>query len=293
MSDDEKQSSGLGILLAIGGTAAAIYTAYRTFTKPETNTFELNKIAQSVAGEVSILIPSHKEDCVSLITEANQQINLETFNVLALEDRGHEIDKPPTWSSKAWACQRIAFKATGEYLVFIEPDVKLTQDGIAIAINCLTQNNLDAVLIQPTVLNKTEPMYIANFLMSLPNPFNENEGMEIDGGFLVINRNAYSALAGHTRVATEKYEGGAWFKHLTNSGFKVAVVNGSGISSRLATIEPPELNEELAQRAGSFLVTYLLPVIAIIGGRTAFKQFLGSIGLTANIATVIKSRRIR
>jgi len=31
MSDEDKESSGLGFLLALGGAAAAIYTAYKVF----------------------------------------------------------------------------------------------------------------------------------------------------------------------------------------------------------------------------------------------------------------------
>jgi hypothetical protein len=148
-------------------------------------------------------------------------------------------------------------------------------------------------LVQPTILNKTEPAVIANFLLSLPTPLNENDGTEIDAAFLVITRNAYSAMAGHTRVANEKFEGGAWVKELTATGFKVSVVDGSGVASKMASVEIPELDEDLAIRAGTFIGTYLLPVVAIIGGRSSFKQLLGSLGLVANIATVIKSRRIR
>jgi hypothetical protein len=293
MSDDEKESSGLGFLLALGGATAAIYTAYKVFIKPDSEQFEINNIAKSVESEVSILIPAHFEDATSTIREAREQHHLTNFDVLALEDKGHESDKPQSWTIKAWGCQRIAFKATGDYLVFIEPGIKLTPDAVALSINCLQENNLDAVLIQPTILNKTEPAVIANFLLSLPTPLNENDGTEIDAAFLVITRNAYSAMAGHTRVANEKFEGGAWVKELTATGFRVGVVDGSGVGSKMASVEIPELDEDLAVRVGTFLGTYLLPVVAIIGGRSSFKQLLGSLGLIANIATVIKSRRIR
>jgi hypothetical protein len=293
MSDDEKESSGLGFLLALGGATAAIYTAYKVFIKPDSEQFEINNIAKSVESEVSILIPAHFEDATSTIREAREQHHLTNFDVLALEDKGHESDKPQSWTIKAWGCQRIAFKATGDYLVFIEPGIKLTPDAVALSINCLQENNLDAVLIQPTILNKTEPAVIANFLLSLPTPLNENDGTEIDAAFLVITRNAYSAMAGHTRVANEKFEGGAWVKELTATGFRVGVVDGSGVASKMASVEIPELDEDLAVRVGTFLGTYLLPVVAIIGGRSSFKQLLGSLGLIANIATVIKSRRIR
>jgi hypothetical protein len=293
MSDDEKESSGLGFLLALGGAAAAIYTAYKVFIKPDSEQFEINNIAKSVESEVSILIPASFEDATSTIREAREQHHLTNFDVLALEDKGHESDKPQSWTIKAWGCQRIAFKATGDYLVFIEPGIRLTPDAVALSINCLQENNLDAVLIQPTILNKTEPAVIANFLLSLPTPLNENDGTEIDAAFFVITRNAYSAMAGHTRVANEKFEGGAWVKELTATGFKVGVVDGSGVASKMASVEIPELDEDLAVRAGTFLGTYLLPVVAIIGGRSSFKQLLGSLGLIANLATVIKSRRIR
>ena len=42
MSDEDKESSGLGFLLALGGAAAAIYTAYKVFNKPEVAEIELN-----------------------------------------------------------------------------------------------------------------------------------------------------------------------------------------------------------------------------------------------------------
>lgn len=293
MSDEENQSSGLGFLLALGGAAAAIYTAYRVFSKPDEEKIKLKNIASMVNNEVSILIPSHIDEASTTFREAQDQHHLANFDVLALDDKGHESDKPESWTTKAWACQRIAFKATGEYLVFIEPGIKLTPDAVALAINCLQEKQLDSLLIQPTILNKTEPIVIANLLLSLPTILNENDGLDVDASFLVINRNAYSAMAGHTRVANDKYEGGSWVKELKAAGFKVGIVDGSGVASKIASIELPELDEDLAIRAGTFLGTYLLPAVAILGGRSSFKQFLGSLGLIANIATVIRSRRIR
>ena len=48
MSDEEKESSGLGFLLALGGAAAAIYAAYKVFMKPEVDEIELNNVASTV-----------------------------------------------------------------------------------------------------------------------------------------------------------------------------------------------------------------------------------------------------
>ena len=82
MSDEEKESSGLGFLLALGGAAAAIYTAYKVFIKPEVDEIELNNVASAVNSEVSILIPAHLDEATSTIREAKDQHHLSNFDVL-------------------------------------------------------------------------------------------------------------------------------------------------------------------------------------------------------------------
>lgn len=293
MSQDDKESSGLGLLLTLGAAAASIYTAYKAFNKSNTPDFEINTIPKDIQNSVSILIPGHIDEASETIYEAQKQTHLDKFEVLYLEDRGHEIDKPSDWSKKAWACQRIAFKATGDYLVFIEPDLNLSEDAVSLAINCLVENNLDALLVQPAILNKTEPIVLVKNLLNFPTPLNEQFDANLFANFLVINRSAYSALAGHTRVANKEFEASAWISELQNSNFQIGTANGSALASTFASTEVPELDEDFALKAGSFFGTYVIPVLAILSGKSSLRQFLGSVGLVANIATVIKSKKIR
>lgn len=293
MSQDDKESSGLGLLLTLGAAAAAIYTAYKAFNKSNTPDFEINTIPKDIQNSVSILIPGHIDEASETIYEAQKQTHLGKFEVLYLEDRGHEIDKPSDWSKKAWACQRIAFKATGDYLVFIEPDLNLSEDAVSLAINCLIENHLDALLVQPAILNKTEPIVLVKNLLNFPTPLNEQFDANLFANFLVINRSAYSALAGHTRVANKEFEASAWISELQNSNFQIGTANGSALASTFASTEVPELDEDFALKAGSFFGTYVIPVLAILSGKSSLRQFLGSVGLVANIATVIKSKKIR
>lgn len=293
MSQDDKESSGLGLLLTLGAVAAAIYTAYKAFNKSNTPDFEINTIPKDIQNSVSILIPGHIDEASETIYEAQKQTHLDKFEVLYLEDRGHEIDKPSDWSKKAWACQRIAFKATGDYLVFIEPDLNLSEDAVSLAINCLIENHLDALLVQPAILNKTEPIVLVKNLLNFPTPLNEQFDANLFANFLVINRSAYSALAGHTRVANKEFEASAWISELQNSNFQIGTANGSALASTFASTEVPELDEDFALKAGSFFGTYVIPVLAILSGKSSLRQFLGSVGLVANIATVIKSKKIR
>lgn len=293
MSQDDKESSGLGLLLTLGAAAASIYTAYKAFNKSNTPDFEINTIPKDIQNSVSILIPGHIDEASETIYEAQKQTHLGKFEVLYLEDRGHEIDKPSDWSKKAWACQRIAFKATGDYLVFIEPDLNLSEDAVSLAINCLIENHLDALLVQPAILNKTEPIVLVKNLLNFPTPLNEQFDANLFANFLVINRSAYSALAGHTRVANKEFEASAWISELQNSNFQIGTANGSALASTFASTEVPELDEDFALKAGSFFGTYVIPVLAILSGKSSLRQFLGSVGLVANIATVIKSKKIR
>ena len=293
MSQDDKESSGLGLLLTLGAAAAAIYTAYKAFNKSNTPDFEINTIPKDIQNSVSILIPGHIDEASETIYEAQKQTHLDKFEVLYLEDRGHEIDKPSDWSKKAWACQRIAFKATGDYLVFIEPDLNLSEDAVSLAINCLIENHLDALLVQPAILNKTEPIVLVKNLLNFPTPLNKQFDANLFANFLVINRSAYSALAGHTRVANKEFEASAWISELQNSNFQIGTANGSALASTFASTEVPELDEDFALKVGSFFGTYVIPVLAILSGKSSLRQFLGSVGLVANIATVIKSKKIR
>lgn len=293
MSQDDKESSGLGLLLTLGAAAASIYTAYKAFNKSNTPDFEINTIPKDIQNSVSILIPGHIDEVSETIYEAQKQTHLGKFEVLYLEDRGHEIDKPSDWSKKAWACQRIAFKATGDYLVFIEPDLNLSEDAVSLAVNCLVENHLDALLVQPAILNKTEPIVLVKNLLNFPTPLNEQFDANLFANFLVINRSAYSALAGHTRVANKEFEASAWISELQNSNFQIGTANGSALASTFASTEVPELDEDFALKAGSFFGTYVIPVLAILSGKSSLRQFLGSVGLVANIATVIKSKKIR
>ena len=293
MSQDDKESSGLGLLLTLGAAAASIYTAYKAFNKSNTPDFEINTIPKDIQNSVSILIPGHIDEVSETIYEAQKQTHLGKFEVLYLEDRGHEIDKPSDWSKKAWACQRIAFKATGDYLVFIEPDLNLSEDAVSLAINCLIENHLDALLVQPAILNKTEPIVLVKNLLNFPTPLNKQFDANLFANFLVINRSAYSALAGHTRVANKEFEASAWISELQNSNFQIGTANGSALASTFASTEVPELDEDFALKVGSFFGTYVIPVLAILSGKSSLRQFLGSVGLVANIATVIKSKKIR
>lgn len=290
MSEEDKESSGLGFLLTLGAAAAAVYTAYKVINKSSTPNFQINSFAKNVNNFVSILIPGHIDEASESIYEAQKQTNLEKFEVLYLEDKGHELDKPKDWSIKAWACQRIAFKATGDYLVFIEPNLNLASDAVSLAINCLEENSLDALLVQPAILNKTEPTVLVKNLLNFPNPLNDAIDSNLNASFLVINRSAYSALAGHTRVANTEYEASVWISELKSSNFKVGIANGSLLASTFASTEMPALNEDFAIKIGTFVGTYLIPILSILSGKSSLRQFVGSIGLIANITSVIKSR---
>ena len=95
------------------------------------------------------------------------------------------------------------------------------------------------------------------------------------------------------KVANKEFEASAWIDELKNSNFQIATVNGSSLASTFASTEIPELNEGLALKVGTFFGTYVIPVLAILSGKSSLRQFLGSVGLMANIATVIKSKKIR
>lgn len=110
----------------------------------------------SITKSVSILVPMRNEEsnvsgCVNSLLK---QKGLKKSEILILND--HSTDKsakeltkfkdikvlsgkplPDNWLGKLWACQQLADKSKGEYLVFVDADVRLSENAISASITAM------------------------------------------------------------------------------------------------------------------------------------------------------------
>jgi cellulose synthase/poly-beta-1,6-N-acetylglucosamine synthase-like glycosyltransferase len=210
------------------------------------------------AGRVSVLIPMRNEeenvkDCLNSIS---RQKGLENLEILALDDgstdnTSNEIRAFPTvklisgeklpakWLGKLWACQQLAEKSSGDYLVFVDADVRLTDYAIANSISKM--GNWDYISPYPRQLTSGfiqkifQPLLQWSWLASVPLLIAQKYSIRsmaiANGQFLIIKRDAYFKSGAHAGIKSEVLDDLMLARNLLRHGYKGGVAEASNIAA--------------------------------------------------------------
>jgi glycosyltransferase involved in cell wall biosynthesis len=154
-----------------------------------------SKNSASIDQSVSILIPmrNEAENVIELITLLKEQANLSNFEIIALDDSSSDNtrelllelsqnnlkviagkDLEEGWLGKNYACYQLAIAAKGDYLVFLDADVKLDTKAVASTIESMRAWNWDFISAYPrqialTFLERlTQPLLQWSWFTTLP-----------------------------------------------------------------------------------------------------------------------------
>jgi glycosyltransferase involved in cell wall biosynthesis len=209
-------------------------------------------------GTISVLIPMRNEEenvkpCLSSIL---QQKGLENLEVLALDDGStdntfNEIKAfpsvqlisgetlPDKWLGKLWACQQLAEKSTGDYLVFVDADVRLSDYAVANSISKM--GNWDFISPYPRQLTSGfvqkifQPLLQWSWLASVPlliaQKFSIKSMAVANGQFLIIKREAYFQSGAHAGIKAEVLDDLMLARNLLKQGYKGGVAEASKIAT--------------------------------------------------------------
>ncbi|MGH9206467.1 MAG: glycosyltransferase, partial [Acidimicrobiales bacterium] len=180
---------------------------------------------------------------------------------------------PSGWTGKSWACWRGSQAASGDVLVFLEPDTVLKQGGLS---RVLGQRHGAALLsVQP--YHNTERPYeqlsaFFNLVLTMGTEAfsvwrDHREQGAAFGPCLVCSRADYQAIGGHGSVRGQVLEDVALARRFCRAGLKVKVVAGRGaVELRMYPAGLPQLVEgwatKLAGGAGTVRPLALLMVLA-------------------------------
>ena len=156
----------------------------------------------------------------------------ERVTVMTVPPRPMDI----TWRGKNWACTCAAEKATGEYVLFIDADVRLGNDAIARALNEAQTQKSDLLscapgivcgcfsewIVQPIMAN----LITIGFDFKSVNDAERPDTALAAGPFMLFLREAYDKIGGHTAVATNPVEDLALAALVKNSGLSLRYVLG-------------------------------------------------------------------
>lgn len=280
-----------------------------------------------IDARVSILIPMRNEELNAgeSLASALNQVGLLNFEVLTLDDNStdrtvSEIKNfpkaqlivgsaPPIgWLGKLWACHQLAEKSSGEYLVFLDADVRLSQNAIASSISHM--GNWDFMSPYPRQLTKGfvqkvfQPLLQWSWLASVPlvlaQKFSIKSMVVANGQFLIVNRNAYFKSGGHVSIKNEILDDLMLAKNLLNNGFSGGVSEASQVATCFMYKDRHELfkgyQKSLWKAFGSIpgtlvaiallVITGLIPFITAVAGSTLGFIAFGLIMISRVIASL-------
>lgn len=220
----------------------------------------------SYSGLVSILIPARNEEkklpelLNNLIKDRNINIEIIIFNDQSI-DRTEAIvtefmnkdnriklinsdGLPNGWIGKNYACYNLAKNAKGEYLLFIDADVNVSDSIIHRAVSYLKKHNLGLLSVFPkqimvTIGEKfTVPIMNYILLSLLPLILVRKSVISAlsaaNGQFMLFDANIYRKYNPHEFVKNNKVEDIAIARYFKRNKIKVACLTGDeNISCRM------------------------------------------------------------
>jgi len=192
---------------------------------------------------VSVIIPAYNEsvnieDCMWAVL-ANHLPDASALQLIVADDESSDDTRaiadtvakedkrvlvmtvPPrptdiTWRGKNWACTCAVEKATGEYLLFIDADVRLANDAIARAVSEAKQRKSGLLSSAPAIVCGCFSEWIVQPIMAnliaigfdfqSVNDVDQPEQALAAGPFMLFDREAYDKIGGHRAVATNPVE---------------------------------------------------------------------------------------
>jgi cellulose synthase/poly-beta-1,6-N-acetylglucosamine synthase-like glycosyltransferase len=262
--------TGLDVFLALIELGALLFSGYVTlrFHQSIVSAIAASPRLSALAvppsdlPSVSVIIPAYNEeinirDCVTSVLQSSlpkpQQLkvwiaddestddtHLIASELVAQDNRVQLISVPPrpakeVWLGKNWACTQAAALAQEEYLLFIDADVRLDAEAIAVALTHAKKYETDLLSAMPKVICGclsewlAQPiifrMLIAGFDPEAVNDPAQQKAFAA-GPFMLFRRQAYEQIGGHRSVADDLVEDVALARCIKAAGLKMRLVLG-------------------------------------------------------------------
>lgn len=310
-------------------TVSAATIAYKTHAvaHPE-------PVTAPVREPVSVLLPARNEaDRIGpTLRSLLAQTHVDDLEILVLDDCStdgtaevvHEIagrdprvrvlhgnELPEGWIGKNHACAQLAAAARGSVLVFVDADVLFEPTAVAAAVTMLRDRELDLLSPFPRQLAHTlperlyQPLNLWVWILSAPvldkRGAAEPTSCQVNGQFVVVDRDAYDKVGGHTAIREAVVEDWALGAAFRAAGRRGGAVDGSRLAACRMYAGWADLHAGYTRWIGLLVpsrtkfavtlaalgTTYLLPPVAALRGSR-----VGLLGYAAAVAgRAIAARR--
>lgn len=252
--------------------------------------------------KISILVPlRNEEENVENCLKSIYNQKLENFEVICLDDNSTDktfeklknlqkqykhlktlkgAELPNGWTGKNWACYQLANHSIGDYLLFVDADVRLSEEAVSTAISEMKRLNVSMLSVFPTQIIKSIGEYFIvpsmNWLLLTFLPlrfvykFSHPSFVAANGQFIVFKREDYFKIGGHFSVHDKVVEDMELARLMKKNGFKIVTyLGGKLIFARMYKNFEEALNGfsknfYLGFRTGYFQFIILLIFISVV-----------------------------
>lgn len=217
---------------------------------------EKNSLALDQFPKVSVIIPAYNEvenieACVKSVL-LNTALPPEKFEVWVVDDQSsdrtlailqaleqqndprlHVISGLPRpqdrlWLGKNWPCQQAASQANGDYLIFIDADVRVKPGAIVSIVQTAVDQQLDFITCIPQIVSGSliewlvQPLMYINVLISFDAAAVKNPKTKTAyalGPFLLFQASVYHEVGTHQAVSDQVAEDVAFARKIKSHGF--------------------------------------------------------------------------
>lgn len=218
-----------------------------------------------IESKVSILIPMRNEErnVAGCLQSAVSQAGLQDFEILVLDDQStdetfsllNSFEKtakknlirvfsgeklPDGWLGKNFALHTLAKKASGEYLVFLDADVRLDERAISVAIQELEKQEWSYISPYPRQIatgflaNLVQPLlqwsWFSTLILRRAERSLRPATAVANGQFFIVKTNDYRNSGGHAAIKEEVLDDLELARSLRRSKFSGSVVDGSKVA---------------------------------------------------------------
>ena len=281
---------------------------------------------------VSLLIPARNEEAhiERTVRSALAQEGVERLEVIVLDDgstdrtasilasiadprltvmNGSDEPLPTGWLGKPWACARLAERAKGSILVFVDADVHLEPWAVRSTVSELRSGGFTLLAPYPRQLAETwlerlvQPLVTWSWAATMPLGWAERSHRPslsaANGQLLVLDAAAYRSIGGHACVRAAVVEDVELMRALKIAGHLTATVDGSSLAdcrmydgaAQVADGYGKSLWSAFGGPAGTLavntllLTAYVVPPAAMLASRSRTTRAIGFAGYAAGIAS--------
>jgi len=192
------------------------------------------------------LPPNAKLQVIVADDESNDDTQALAEQIAVEDDRLEVFTVPPRpteklWLGKNWACVQAVKRATGEYVLFLDADVRLEAKAIAQTLTNAQTYSTDLLSCAPKILYGCFSEWIVQPLFALliavgfsfegVNDPAKPDKSAAAGPFMLFRRAAYDNIGGHESVASNPVEDFALAHEIKSNSLTLRYVLGLDVAS--------------------------------------------------------------